>query len=130
MAGKTEKPTEDAGKEEQGRMPLFEAARKVLLASIGAVALAQEELEDFINKLVEQGEIAEKEGKKLVQEMREKRKDRFLSVEDRMSKRMEESLKNMNIPTKADVEALNAKISALSKKIDDLQKEQKKESSK
>ncbi|MEJ2705969.1 MAG: phasin family protein [Anaerolineales bacterium] len=130
MAGKSEKPAEGAGKEEQGRMPLFEAARKVLLASIGAVALAQDELEDFINKLVEQGEIAEKEGRKLAQEMREKRKDRFQSVEDRMSKRMEESLKNMNVPTKADIEALNAKISALSKKIDDLQKEQKKESSK
>jgi poly(hydroxyalkanoate) granule-associated protein len=130
MAGKTEKPAEDAGKEEQRRMPLFEAARKVLLASIGAAALAQEELEDFINKLVEQGEIAEKEGRKLVQEMREKRKDRFQSVEDRMSKRMEESLKNMNVPTKVDIEALNAKISALSKKIDDLQKEQKKDSSK
>jgi len=122
MAGKTDTPTNDNEKDEPRRMPLFEAARKVLLASIGAAALAQEELEDFINKLVEQGEIAEKEGKKLVREMREKRKDRYQNVEDRMSKRMEEALKNMNVPTKADIEALNAKISTLSRKIDDLQK--------
>ena len=122
MAGKTDTPTNDNGQDEPRRMPLFEAARKVLLASIGAAALAQEELEDFINKLVEQGEIAEKEGKKLVREMREKRKDRYQNVEERMSKRMEETLKNMNVPTKADIEALNAKISTLSRKIDDLQK--------
>lgn len=124
MAGKKDAPTNDNGHEEARRMPLFETARKVLLASIGAAALAQEELEDFINKLVEQGEIAEKEGRKLVREMREKRKERFQTVEDRMSQRMEETLKEMNVPTKQDIEALNAKISTLSKKIDDLQKKQ------
>jgi poly(hydroxyalkanoate) granule-associated protein len=124
MASKKEPPTNDNGNEEARRMPIFEAARKVLLASIGAAALAQEELEDFINKLVDQGEIAEKEGRKLVREMREKRKDRFQTVEDRMSQRMEETLRDMNVPTKQDIEALNAKISTLSKKIDDLQKKQ------
>ncbi|NIV98032.1 poly(hydroxyalkanoate) granule-associated protein, partial [Candidatus Saccharibacteria bacterium] len=39
--------------------PFVEATRKVLLASVGAVALAQDEAEDFVNKLIERGQIAE-----------------------------------------------------------------------
>src|SRR5277367_4799826 len=49
--------------------------RKVALASVGAVVLAQEELEDFVGKLVQKGELAEKDGKTLVSDLIEKRKE-------------------------------------------------------
>ena len=45
---------------------LYEALRKVLLAGISVVAIAQEEIDDLVEKLVERGEIAEKDGKKFV----------------------------------------------------------------
>lgn len=48
----------------------FDIARKVVLAGVGAVVLAQEEIECFVAKLVERGELAEKEGKELVQDMK------------------------------------------------------------
>ncbi len=110
------------GAEEQERSPLLETARKVLLAGIGAVALAQEEMEEFVNKLVERGEIAEKDGKKLVGEMMEKRKKEAKKAEDELDKRMEVLLDRMNVPTKSDIEALSAKIVALTKKVDELKK--------
>ena len=53
-------------KVEEEVKPLFEASRRVLLAAIGAAALAQDEIEDFVKKLVDRGEIAEKDGKKEV----------------------------------------------------------------
>ena len=46
--------------------PMVDMVRKVLLASIGAVALTQEEVEKVVNKLIERGEIAEKDGRKLI----------------------------------------------------------------
>ena len=119
---KPEVVEETNGKEE--RSPLFEAARKVLLAGIGAVALAQEEIEEFVNKLVERGEIAEKDGRKLVREVMDKRKKDAEKAEDEMSKRVEEILDRMNVPTKADIEALGSKIAALTKKVDELKKGQ------
>jgi poly(hydroxyalkanoate) granule-associated protein len=100
----------------------FEALHKVMLASIGAVALAQEEIEDFVNKLVEKGEIAEKDGKKLVNDVMEKRKKSTEKAEDEFTKRVEEILDRMSVPTKADIEALGEKITGLSKKIEDLKK--------
>jgi poly(hydroxyalkanoate) granule-associated protein len=104
------------------RTPLFEMARKVLLASIGAVALAQEEVEEFVSKLVERGEIAEKDGKKLVREMMEKRKKEAKKAEDELDKRLEELMGRMNVPSKGDIDALSSKITALTKKVDELKK--------
>ncbi len=122
MSEKVEVKVEDAP-EEMERNPLFDAARRVLLASMGAMALAQEEMEDFVNRLVERGEIAEKDGKKLIREMMEKRKKEAAKAEDEMDKRMKEILDRMNVPTKSDIEALSAKISALTKKVEELKKE-------
>ncbi len=121
MAPKTKSVVEEAtnGKEPN---PLLEASRKVLLASIGAVALAQDEIEDFVEKLVERGEIAEKDGKKLVREVMDKRRKTTKNAEDEMSKRVEGVLDRMNVPTKADIEALSDKIATLTKKIDELKK--------
>ena len=37
--------------------------RKVLQAGVGAFALTKDEVEDFVSKLVERGEIAEQDGR-------------------------------------------------------------------
>ncbi len=108
------------------RSPLLEAVRKVLLAGVGAVALAQEEVEDFVNRLVERGEIAEKDGRKLIQDLRERRKRTTEKAEEVADKRFEELLSRMNVPTKGDLEALSAKINVLTKKVDELKKEEPK----
>jgi poly(hydroxyalkanoate) granule-associated protein len=112
------------GDSEQGeeRYPLFEAARKVLLASIGAIALAQGEVEQFVNKLVERGEIAEKDGKKLIQEIIEKRKEKLGKAEEKISKRVESIFKSMNVPTRKEIDELAQKISSLSQQIDEIKK--------
>jgi poly(hydroxyalkanoate) granule-associated protein len=122
MATKT-KPVEET-EEEKERNPLFESSRRVLLAGIGAFALAQDEIEDFVDKLVERGEIAEKDGKKLVREVMEKRKKTTKNAEGEMNKRVQDVLDHLNVPTKSDIESLGDKIVALTKKVEDLKKTQ------
>lgn len=102
--------------------PVFETARKVLLAGIGAVSLAQSEIEDFVNKLVERGEIREKDGRKLLDELREKQQKQTKKAEKELDKRLDDVLARLNIPTRSDIDALNKKIGALTKKIDELKK--------
>jgi poly(hydroxyalkanoate) granule-associated protein len=116
---------EPKGKEEKQHSSFFEASRKVLLASIGAVAVAQDELEDFIHKLIERGEIAEKDGRQLIREMMEKRKKRSQEIEEEMSRKVRETLERMNIPTRVDLEKLTSGIAALSQKIDEFTKSRK-----
>jgi poly(hydroxyalkanoate) granule-associated protein len=106
--------------EEVESNPLLGMAHKVLLAGIGAVALTQAEIERFVAKLVERGEIAEQDGKRLVSDVMERRKKEAKRAEEELDKRLEDLLGRMNVPTKADLDGLSAKISALSKKVDEL----------
>jgi poly(hydroxyalkanoate) granule-associated protein len=108
--------------EREPHNPLYESLRKVLLAGIGAVAIAQDEIDDLIAKLVERGEIAERDGKKLIHEINERRKKESRKAEDQVSKRLEDVLNRMNVPKKSDIDALSEKIAVLTKKVDELKK--------
>lgn len=130
---------------------VLELARKLFLASVGAFMLAQEsvgelvdgaehsltqfleDVEAFIEKLVERGEIAEKDGRQLLTDLLERRKaagqelvegarGRAKEAETAVTGRMEELVARLNIPTREDLEALTKKITTLGRKVDKLQK--------
>jgi poly(hydroxyalkanoate) granule-associated protein len=118
-------------KDDEGKAAVTEAAapgvfvdkvHKVLLAGIGAVALAQEEVEEFVGKLIERGEIAEADGRKMMNDVMERRRKQAKKAEDVFDKRVEEILNRLSIPSKAEIEALTAKIAALTEKVDELRK--------
>jgi polyhydroxyalkanoate synthesis regulator phasin len=119
--GKKVTEGEELEEAEEERNRFFEVSRKVLLASIGAVALAQDEIEDFVNRLVERGEIAEKDARKLIREVADKRRK---SAEHELDKRLEEVLEQLNVPSKTDIDALGHKITALTHKVEELKKVQ------
>ena len=113
--------------EEKEPNPFVETTRKVLLAGVGAVALAQDETEAFVNRLVERGELAEKEGRQLIKDLKEKRQRKVREAEaaveekeHQLDVRVERVLQRMNIPTRNDINALSRQITALSKKVDEL----------
>ncbi len=98
--------------------------RQVVLAGIGAVNLAQNEVEGFVSKLIDKGDIAEKDGRSLINEFMQKRKKRAEEsgkrVEAEIEKRMESLLSRMNIPSKKAIETLTQKVAELSEKVDAL----------
>ncbi len=108
---------------EEVRRPLVETVHKVLLAAVGAVALAQDELEDFVNKLVERGEIAEKDGRAMIRDLREKRRKKEAAAEEAFDSQIEELMDRLDVPTKSDIEELSARIAELSEKVDQLKQE-------
>ncbi len=110
--------------ENKNREPgsMYEISRRILLAAIGAVAYAQEEVEQFVSRMVERGEIAEKEGKQLVKEMLEKRSEKRQIIGSNVNKQLLETMERLNVPTKKDIEGLSANIAALTKKIEEMRK--------
>ncbi len=102
--------------------PLRMAARKVMLCYIGFFVLAKEEIEDLINRMVEQGEIAERDGRQMVREAMEKRQGDAREAASE-APRQARSLRNkVTLATKADVDALNERINQLSKEIEEYTK--------
>ncbi len=103
---------------------LLVGLRRVLMAGVGAVALAQDEVEEFVNKLVDRGEIAENDGRSLVKDVFERRKERAQKAEDALETRVEGLLDRMNVPTKRDIDNLSKKITLLAQKVDELKDKQ------
>ena len=106
---------------------LFEGLRRLLLASIGAVAMTRDETETFVNKLVERGELAQKDGEKLLKEVRARFREgrpQAQKVGERVEQGMEDFLNRLNIPSKRDIDELSAKIAQLSARVDELRKHQ------
>jgi len=103
---------------------LLNGLRRVLLAAIGAVVLTQEQIEDFVGKLVERGEIADGDARNLLSDIGDRRKKIVLGntkkAEETADNRIEALLTKMNIPTKTEIDALSDKIEELSRKVDHL----------
>jgi poly(hydroxyalkanoate) granule-associated protein len=121
----TVKEVEDAAS--KASSTLVEGLRKLLLASLGAVAMTRDEVEAFVNKLVERGELAQKDGEKLVKELRSRVREsrpQVQKVGERVEQGVEEFLNRLNIPSKHDIDELSAKIAQLSARVDELRKQQ------
>ncbi len=110
---------------DDGGGTLLDGLRRILMAGIGVVVLAQEEIEDFVNKLIDRGEIAEKDGRSLIADIFESQKKFVVDNTKRASteadQRVENVMKRLNIPTVSEINRLSEKIDELSKKIDELQ---------
>ena len=111
----------DAAQKESGR--ITGTFRKVVLASVGAVGIAQDELNTLIKRMVERGEITEKDARKLVNDVQKEVKKRRKSGQTKAENEMEGMMEKLNVPSKADIEDLTAQVSALSKRIEELKAE-------
>ncbi|WP_420645392.1 phasin family protein [Candidatus Leptofilum sp.] len=105
---------------------LVENGRKVVLAGLGAVTFAQEELFGMFSNLVERGTATEEKTRSMVNKQVETRqkdaKKAAKRVEKEIEKRFENALHWMNIPSKNDIDKLSRKVTTLNKKVNDLSK--------
>lgn len=125
-AAKTAEVAAEKVAEMNGKNPVVKIVRNVLLAAIGTVALGKEEIEAIVNRLVERGEIAEKDGREMITDLFERRPKDLpkpeIKVEGVLDGRIDGILSRMNVPSRGDVEELGKKIADLSRKVDDLTK--------
>jgi polyhydroxyalkanoate synthesis regulator phasin len=103
----------------KARGTIYDATRTVLLAAIGAAALAQEELTGFVDRLVDRGEMAEADARKLVREIIERRE----KLENER-KQQEKKSSGASTVTKDDIQTLVERIAELSSQIEELKHQQ------
>ncbi len=114
---------------------VFEVLRKLMLAGVGAMALSRDEAEQFVNRLVERGELAQKDAQKLIDES----VDRFRqtaqpqtenltagvsNLGNQVETSLEQFLNRLNIPSKRDIDELSAKIAQLAARVEELRRTQ------
>lgn len=118
---------EEMEKEDGIPQMLVNNVHKLFQVGLGAVMLVQDEVVSLTDKLIEQGEKTETKSRKQVDDFVEHRKkdtkDLTKRLEKNWNKQMENVLHRMNIPTRAEINSLNNKITRLTKKVDELKKE-------
>ena len=95
---------------------MFELIKKAMLAGVGLAAVTKDKVEELARELTEKGEMSEKEGKELIDELLKKseqaRKDLETKVEDTVLK----VLGKMAVATKEDIDSLSERIKNLEEK--------------
>ena len=106
--------------------PLLDGVRRLMLAAVGALAMTRDEMEQFVTRLVDRGELAERDAKTMVNDVMSRRKqDVTLAADEaeaRVETRLEQVLNRMNIPSKRDIDELSDKIAQLSVRVEELKK--------
>ena len=109
---------------DKARRELVSAGRNLWLASLGAVAKAEEGGRDLFDRLVERGRPLEKRQRHALDTMGDRTQERVRElgklVQDTVEYETKGVLKRFGMLTKDDVKVLAARLDTLSHKIDEL----------
>jgi polyhydroxyalkanoate synthesis regulator phasin len=89
--------------------------RKVKLISVGLFYMGKEKVEESVAELIKKGEITEKEGRALVNEVVAKSKEATKELEGRIHKVMSDAQDKLHAPLKKEIDVLKKKIAKLEK---------------
>ncbi|HEV3309128.1 MAG TPA: phasin family protein [Chloroflexota bacterium] len=120
----TETGTTPGGSSEPEFVTPIEAAKRVALAGLGAVAVATEATDEVFRELVKKGEQARHDVAGEMREARAKTAGRRSEATDFFRARMDDAMNAVNLPSKGDVDAINAKLNILTRKMDEFQASQ------
>lgn len=111
-----------------------ESARQIWLAGLGAYTKAEEDAGRFFEKLVKEGEELESKTRgavekqiraveDTVEEVKSKATGTWDKLEGVFDQRVSRALHRLNIPTKAELDALAAQVEKLSQELEELRKQ-------
>ena len=92
---------------------MFDLIKKTILTGVGLAAMTRDKFEELAKELTERGEISEKEGKELVDDLLKKSKQAKEDLEKQVEKLVQQTLGTLQIPSKKEVEELAARIEKL-----------------
>jgi polyhydroxyalkanoate synthesis regulator phasin len=89
--------------------------RKVKLLSVGLFYMGKEKVEESVAELIKKGEITEKEGKALVNELVVKSKAATKDLEGRIHKVLSDVQDKLHAPLKKEIDVLKKRLAKLEK---------------
>ena len=98
----------------------LEKLKRSFQASLKALEVLEDEVQENIDALVNKGEISLAEAQELREELLTRARLSQATLEQRISKEIEASLVRLRIPTRSDLETLNSQLEQMEGKIDSL----------
>lgn len=92
---------------------MFELMKKTLLTGIGLAIMTKEEVHKIGRELVEKGELSQKEGKELVDDLLKKSEQAQKDMESKVHKLVQDAVEKLNVATKKDIAELVKRVNRL-----------------
>lgn len=90
--------------------------KNAVLTSLGVLFLTREKAENLAKDLIRKGELSETEEAKFVKDLMEKSEKAGSYIKEKIEKTVGKILKNLNVPTRKDLDEIKQKLDKLSKK--------------
>lgn len=94
---------------------MFELLKKNLFTAIGLAVMTQEKVEEVGKKIVQEAKLSEIEGKQFVEELIKKTADTRMAIEKIVNDKLEIAIRKLSIPTKSEIDNINARLNKLEK---------------
>lgn len=118
---KPEMKSQEEVKQEAKRMA--GKLHKAVLAGVGAVGMAQDKRDALLERLVARGELAEKDARKMVDDIQQQVQKRRAGSAQRAEKQFNGLLHRLNLPSRAEITNLSQQVESLSTRIEELKAE-------
>jgi poly(hydroxyalkanoate) granule-associated protein len=100
---------------------MLEDVKKAMMASLGAVFLTRQKVEEITRKLVDEAKLSPEEAQRLTEELIGTGERQWGEVEKSFSKAMQRGLATMQVASRSEVGDLRAKIEDLEKRVSSLE---------
>lgn len=96
---------------------MLDMLKRLALIGVGALSTAEEEVRNVVTELRRKGEMTEEEGKKVLTEWRERVAVNRREVQELVDNTVQEALKKLGVPTRAEFDELAARVDKLESKL-------------
>ncbi len=92
---------------------MMEFVKKAIFIGAGLAAMTAEKIEESVGEFVKKGELSEKQGRELVQELLDRSSKIRKELGERVDRLIQESLNRLNLPSRKEMEELKARVELL-----------------
>ncbi len=97
----------------------MEPLRNMLLAGLGALGYGKEKLQAMVEAMVDKGELTREQGERVIGGWVERGKEEQANLSSRVSEEMQKVVVKLSLVTRADYDALAARVEELEKHLGD-----------
>jgi polyhydroxyalkanoate synthesis regulator phasin len=97
---------------------MLDFLKRAIWIGAGLAAMTTEKIEETVREIVKLGQLSEKEGKELIDDLVEKSKKTRKDMSEWVEKTVHDTLESVKSPTRKEVEELKAKIEQLEKALE------------
>ncbi len=98
---------------------MFETVKKAMLVGLGV----QEKMREYVDDLVKKGEVSKEQSGSLFKDLMSTAEKNMEGLDKTWKEMIQSTMERMNLPTREDMENLEKKVNALSRRVAKLDKQ-------